>query len=197
MVESGNVVEKPALSEPELIDFPHVGTLEAFNTDGLRTLLTTVDIPNMKEQTLRYPGHIELMRAMRETGFLDPCEIEVKGVKVRPLDLTSKLLFAKWAFEEGEEEFTIMRVVVEGQTGGTNVRHTFELYDEYDRATGTSSMARTTGFPCTIIARMLARGELAQPGVFPLELLAAHTGLFDHVVSELKARGVNLTVSVD
>lgn len=197
MVENGKIVEKPALSEPELIDFPGVGTLEAFNTDGLRSLIRTVDIPNMKEKTLRYPGHIELMRILRETGFFDNTEIDVRDVKVRPRDVTSKLLFPKWTLDEGEEEFTIMRVVVEGRKGEQPVRHTYELFDEYDRDSGLPSMARTTGFPCTILARMVARGELAGPGVFPLEMLADRDNLFDRMVKELAARGVNLTMRVE
>ncbi len=197
VMESGKLVERPALLEPELIDFPSVGTLEAFNTDGLRTLLTTVDIPDMKEKTLRYPGHCALMRALRDGGFFDLDQIDVKGVLVRPLDVTSRLLFTKWTLEEGEEEFTVMRVVVEGCKGDTLVRHTYEMYDEYDRKSGTSSMARTTGFPCTIIARMLARGEIDEAGIFPLELLARRQGLFDHVLNELSARGVNISERVE
>jgi saccharopine dehydrogenase-like NADP-dependent oxidoreductase len=197
MMENGRLVEKPALSEPELIDFARIGTLEAFNTDGLRTLLQTVDIPNMKEKTLRYPGHIELMRVLRETGFFDQAEIDVAGVRVRPRDVTAKLLFPKWRFEESEEEFTIMRVIVEGQQHDTPARYTYDLYDQYDRQTRTSSMARTTGFPCTIIARLLARGELEEAGVFPLERLAARAGLYEHMTAELEARGVNLTETVD
>ena len=97
LVENGSIVTKPALSEPELIDLPRAGKLEAFNTDGLRTLLTTVDIPNMKEKTLRYPGHIELMRVFRETGLFSKEYLEVNGATVRPLDVTSKLLFPLWA----------------------------------------------------------------------------------------------------
>ena len=193
MVANGEAVERPALSEPELVPFSRVGTLEAFNTDGLRSLLTTLDIPNMKEKTLRYPGHVQLMRVLRESGFFDKSEIDVGGVKVRPLDVTSNLLFPLWMFEEGEEEFTILRVVVEGREDDRDVRYTYELYDEYDHDSNTSSMARTTGFPCTIMARMLARGELNEPGVFPLERIAGREGLYDHMLSELKARGVTVT----
>src|SRR5207244_3412258 len=87
MVENGQQVTRPALSETELIDFEPVGTLEAFNTDGLRSLLTTIDAPNMKEKTLRWPGHAELMRVLRETGYFDKREITLRdGQRVRPLD---------------------------------------------------------------------------------------------------------------
>lgn len=195
--ENGKLAEKPALSEPELINFPRIGTLEAFNTDGLRSLLTTVNIPNMREKTLRYPGHTDLMRVFRESGFFGKADIDVGGVKVRPLDVTSRLLFPQWTLEEGEEEFTVLRVVVAGKKDGTRVRRTYELYDTYDRDTRTTSMARTTGFPCTIIARMLAHGRIDSPGVFPPEMLAERSGLFDHVIHGLAARGVELTTHVE
>lgn len=196
VVENGNIVVKPALSDPELMDFPQAGTLEAFNTDGLRTLLGTVRVANMREKTLRYPGHIELMRVLRETGYFDQNEIEVKGVKVRPRDVTAKLLFPRWTYEQGEEEFTVLRVVVEGVKGEKLMRLTYDLYDEYDRKSGTSSMARTTGFPCVIVARMLALGRFAERGVFAPEALAQRNGLFESIVGELDRRGVKVRMNV-
>ena len=196
LVEHGRIVVKPALSEPELMDFARVGTLEAFNTDGLRSLLTTLDVPDMTEKTLRYPGHVELIRVFREAGFFDKEEIEVGGVRVRPLDVTSKLLFPKWRYEEGEEEFTVLRVIVEGVKNDQTLRHTYDLYDEYDSTTRTSSMARTTGFPNVIMARMIAKGQFDEFGVFPPELLVRREGLFDGMIRELRTRGVMLTCSV-
>ena len=115
MVENGRFVKKPALSGPELIDFPGIGTLEAFNTDGLRTLVDTVEIPNMKEKTLRFPGHAEKMRILRETGFFSYDPIDVNGVEVRPIDVTARLLFPFWEMKEGDRDFTVMRVEVAGK----------------------------------------------------------------------------------
>ncbi|MFQ5591118.1 MAG: saccharopine dehydrogenase family protein [Phycisphaerae bacterium] len=197
IMEHGHLVVMPALSDPELVDFSQVGTLEAFNSDGLRSLLATVDIPNMKEKTLRYPGHCALMRALRETGMLGKSQIDVHGVKIRPFDVTSKLLFNQWKLHPDEEEFTVMRVVVEGIKDKQRVRHTYELYDEYDGAAGVSSMARTTGFPSVIMARMVARGQFREPGVFPPELLAQHRGLVDHMLTELADRGVTIEHCVE
>jgi saccharopine dehydrogenase-like NADP-dependent oxidoreductase len=174
------------------MDFPRVGTLEAFLTDGLRTLIRTLPIPEMVEKTLRYPGHIELMRVLRATGFFGQEPIEVAGARVRPRDVTARLLFPKWAFEEGEEEFTILRVVVEGQRHGRMVRFTYDLYDEYDRTTGTSSMARTTAFPATIVARLLLSGAITDYGVLPLEVLARHGDLVKRILGELAQRGVHV-----
>ncbi len=197
LVENGSIVTKPALSEPELIELPRAGTLEAFNTDGLRTLLTTVNIPNMKEKTLRYPGHVELMAVFRETGLFGKEPIEVNGMLVRPLDVTSKLLFPLWAFEEGEEEFTVLRTVVEGVKDGERVRYTFDLYDEYCAKSRMSSMARTTAFPNIIAATLVATGAFTEPGVFPPELIARRPGLFEFFVDQLAGRGVKVTTRVE
>ncbi len=190
--ENGEVVARAALSEPERIKFDQVGELEAFNTDGLRSLLDTIDCPNMVEKTLRWPGHAELMAIFRETGFFSQNEIDVRGMKVRPLDVTSKLLFPMWTYKPGEHEFTILRVLVEGEKDGARVRHTYELHDAYDARTGQTSMARTTGFPCAIVARMLARGEINEPGVLPPELLGRRSGMLDELTRELARRGVRL-----
>ena len=113
-IENGEIVVKPGLSEPELLDFPEIGTLVAFNTDGLRSLIKTMDIPFMKEKTLRYPGHIEQMRMLRKAGFFTTEEIDVKGKKIKPIELTSKLLLDHWMFEEGDEDVTVMKIVIEG-----------------------------------------------------------------------------------
>jgi saccharopine dehydrogenase-like NADP-dependent oxidoreductase len=190
VVENGRVVVKEALSEPEPIEFPGLGTLEAFNTDGLRSLVT-LPCPDMSEKTLRYPGHIALMRAFRHTGLFSTEPIDVRGQKVRPLDLTAALLFPKWTFEDDEADLTVMRVTVEGN-GRT---HTWDLFDRHDPATGWRSMSRVTAFPATIMARMLARGRFARPGVHAPETPAREPGLLDEMLHELAKRGVHYTQS--
>ncbi len=122
LVENGRIVTREALSEPELIDFDGIGTLESFNTDGLRTLIHTMPhIPDMKEKTLRYPGHIEYIRVLRACGFFSGEKVRVDdGTEVAPLALTSKLLFDQWRLGEEEEEFTVMRVTIEGSDGGVD-----------------------------------------------------------------------------
>ncbi len=203
IVEGGKIVVRPALSEPELMDFAGVGTLESFNTDGLRSLAYTMKVPDMKEKTLRYPGHIELMRVFRETGLFGHDEIEVSGVRVKPIDVISKLMFPKWTYEPDEEDLTVMRIIVEGEPpasngqraagsggGGRRERHTWDLLDFYDKKTRATSMSRTTAIPCTIMARLVATGSLRQPGVNPPELLGADAKLVEHVLAEHKKRGI-------
>jgi saccharopine dehydrogenase-like NADP-dependent oxidoreductase len=188
-VAHGEVVTLPALSEPELIDFPGVGTLEAFNTDGLRTLLHTVAAPFKKEKTLRYPGHIDKMRMLRETVLFGRTPVRVGEAMVAPIDLTAKLLFPIWQMEDGDEDFTIMRIIVEGAKDGQLRRHEFNLLDRYDRATGTTSMARTTGYTCTAAVRLVAAGLFQRKGISPPEFVGREGG-WPFIRAELARRGV-------
>jgi saccharopine dehydrogenase-like NADP-dependent oxidoreductase len=196
LVEGGRIVVKPALSEPEPVEFEGVGTLEAFNTDGLRTLIETVRATNMKEKTLRYPGHAEKMRMLRETGFFSDSVERVGGADVIPRELTERLLFRAWRRGDGELELTVLRVVASGASGGTRLRYTFDLFDRTDPATGETSMARTTGFPCSIMAQMLVRGEFRRPGILPPELFAGDDAVYAKLVSELARRGVHFRETV-
>ena len=190
IVEHGEVVMKEALSEPVLIDFAEVGTLEAFNTDGLRSLTETLDVPHMLEQTMRYPGHRELVWALRETGLLSDEPVEVNGASVSPRDVTCRVLFPKWTYEPGEADLTVMRVEGVGDHDGVPTRLTWDLYDELDPATNWTSMARTTAFPATIMARMIESGIVSTPGVHPPEKLAGDDRVLDTLLAGLAARGV-------
>ena len=196
LVECGRVVSREALSEPELLEFAGLGTLEAFNTDGLRTLIETLDVPSMREKTMRYPGHRELMLAFRETGLFSREPIDVNGVPVRPLDVMSTLMFPKWTYEEGEADLTVMRVIAEGELNGCATRLQWDLFDRYDHKAKETSMARTTAFPCTIIARMLANGEITETGVLPPEILGEQEGMLDRVLDELQKRGVHYDAEI-
>ena len=193
---NGVVVTLPALSDPELIDFPSLGTLEAFNTDGLRSILKTLpDIPNIGEKTLRYPGHAALIGAFKSLGFFDKAPITVKGVEVSPLDVTSKILFKNWKLGEEEEEFTVMRIEVEGKLDGVDTRVQYDVLDRYDPVTKTSSMARTTGYTATATMNALVEGLIPGKGVFPPEVLGRDERLFNYVLAYLRQRGVIYTFS--
>ncbi|MDH3646922.1 MAG: saccharopine dehydrogenase NADP-binding domain-containing protein [Gammaproteobacteria bacterium] len=188
--ENGEVVIRPALSEAELIEIEPVGTLEAFNTDGLRTLLDTTSIPNMRERTLRYPGHIELMRVLRESGFFDTTALQIGGASIRPRDLTAALLFPLWKAGPGEEEFTVMVIEITGLENGETVTHRYHLFDKDDPATGLSSMARTTGFTATAAARLVLDGSFRQAGISPPESVGAVSGCLQKMLAMLSERGV-------
>ena len=189
-VENGKLVTRPALSEPELIFFPGVGTLEAFVTDGLRTLARTMSAPDMKEKTLRYPGHIEKMAMLRETGFFSCEEIEVGGVRIRPLDVTARLLFPKWKMNGGDRDITVLKLIVEGKRAGKTWRYTYDLLDRYDALTQTHSMARTTGYAATLALRMVARGLYNNKGITAPEFIGRQPECVDFMLQGLKRRGI-------
>jgi lysine 6-dehydrogenase len=149
----------------------------------------------MVEKTLRYPGHIELTRVLRESGFLSKEAIDVHGMPVRPIDLTAALLFPQWRLEPGEAEFTAMRLNVRGEEAGEAVEYAYRLVDRFDAATGTTSMARTTGYTCAALARLVLNGQYLEPGIRAPEHVAASDGCFEQVLGDLAARGVVLECS--
>ena len=189
-VENGKLVVRPALSDAEYLNLPGVSSLVAFNSDGLRTLARTLDIPNMKEKTLRYPGHIEKIAVLRETGFFSQEPLEIHGVRIRPLDFTAKLLFPLWKLQPGETDITVMRVIVEGEEGGERVRHTYDLLDRFDKASNVHSMARTTGYTATAAVRMLANGMYGRRGIIAPEYIGEQPECVEFLLKELADRGV-------
>ena len=195
-VEHGELVVRPALSDVELIDFKGVGTLEAFNTDGLRSLARTMDIPFMKEKTMRYPGHANLARIFRDSGFFDTEHIDVEGTKVRPIDVTSRLLIEQWRLAENEADLTVMQVIMEGQHEGRRERRDFYLLDRFDTASGTTSMARTTGYTCAIAARQVLAGMFTRKGICPPEYLGTSEGCYDHMLRALGQRNIFIDEAV-
>jgi saccharopine dehydrogenase-like NADP-dependent oxidoreductase len=191
VVENSKTVTKPAISDIELIDFEPIGTLEAFNSDGLRTLIKTMNIPDMKEKTLRYPGHVDYMQVLRNCGFFSEEEITIGKNKIRPVDVTSKLLFPIWHLNPGEDEFTIMRVIIKGKAGNQKKEIIYNLFDRYNEKTKTSSMARTTGYTCTAAANLILERKFQRKGICPPEYLGEDKNCFEFIISYLKEREVN------
>lgn len=196
-VQNGSVVVREALSDPELIHFPEVGTLESWNSDGLRSLIKTMpDVPNMIEKTLRYPGCIEYLRAMRAAGFFSYEPVNINGVDVRPIDVTAKLLFPKWKLQPGEEEFTVMRIRVSGEENGMPKTYQYDVLDRTHRKTGVLSMARTTGYTCTAVANLVINGTFKRKGICPPEYVGEEQSCFDFILDYLKQREVNYKITV-
>lgn len=188
IIEHGEIVTRPPLSERELINFGSIGKLEAFNTDGLRSLIYTMNhIPELKEKTLRYPGHADLIVALHQAGFFDTQLLRINDTDVSPFDFTSKLLIKAWLPSPADKEFTVMRVIIKGE--GKTI--SYDLLDRFDTVTQTSSMARTTGFTCAAAVHLVASKLFTEKGVFPPELVGKHKSCFDFVLSYLKARNVN------
>jgi len=193
----GEKVAAEPLSDLEILDFPlPIGRLEAFNTDGLASLTLTVS-PRIRdrlvEKTLRYPGFAEKVKFLLDCGLLDSKPVQVGNATVVPRDVLIHQLDKKLSLGP-QGDILVMRVVVKGTSEGREVTHTFDLVDFMDPVTGDTAMARTTCFPATIAARMIASGKIQERGVrFPEEIFAGNLG--DLLLSELLARGVSINHS--
>jgi lysine 6-dehydrogenase len=189
-VQNSSLIVKEALSDTELIEFDEIGTLESWNSDGLRSLIKTMaHVPNMIEKTLRYPGCVEYLKVLRASGFFSYEKVEVNGTMIRPVDMTAKLLFPKWEMKPGDKDFTVMRIILRGTENGKEVSYQYNLLDRYQD--DTISMARTTGFTCTAVANLVINGAYTRIGISPPEYLGGH---FEFVKTYLEKRGVKYNV---
>lgn len=194
VIENGTIVTKDALSERQFIPFKAVhGVLEAFNTDGLRSLIKTMShIPNMVEKTLRYKGHVDLIVSLKNSGLFSKDPIKYKGKKIIPLEFTSQLLIDQWKLFPDEEEMTIMKVII--YEGGRE--HTWDLVDYFDYDTKLSSMSRTTGYTCNAAVELILQDKFTPKGVFPPEIIGKLKSNFDFIIKYLKDRGVDWKYSM-
>jgi lysine 6-dehydrogenase len=191
--------EVEAFTGLELLAFPPpVGSLEAYYTDGLASLVLTMDNKfrdTLEGKTLRYPGFAERVGFLKRCGLLEMEPVEVGDVEMAPRDMLIRQLTPLLRLGP-EGDILAMRVIVKGQSLGRDYTHTFELVDFMDPDTGDTAMARTTGFPATITARMMAAGTIAEEGVrFPEEIFSGP--LWDVLLSELEVRGVKVTHVVE
>ena len=190
MVIDGKVVVRPTLGDTTTIDLDKVGTMACLISDGLRTLIRTMDIPDMFEKTLRYPNHVEMMRKFMDIGLLNTTAIRVEGVSVRPIDVLANLLITPWKYEPGEADITVMKLIISGEEDGKEATYTYDMYDEYDSATGTPSMARTTGYTCNAVAQLVLNGDYSQKGICPPEFVGRVDGCWENVKQYLEDRNV-------
>jgi len=190
IIEGGEVVEVPALSGLEEIEFPGVGTLEAFYTDGLRTLAESLPgVEEMWEKTLRYPGHVEKVKLLKDLGFFSDDPVTVKGEPVSPRLATARLLERSlWMPEVGD--LLAMQITVQGKAAGEERGYVFRVLDRYDHMGKVSAMARTTGYTAAIVAGMLAEGKIGEKGVVPPEKLGMKEWFTRSLLAELKKRDI-------
>ena len=191
IVENGKIAIKPAMTEIGPIEFEKVGTLDAFNSDGLRTLLD-LPIPNMVEKTMRFPGHIQKIIELRDSGAFAKNRIET----------TAKMLIDSWKPEAEDFDQTVMRLEFSGIKNGQPITETYDLLDYFDREHGISSMARTTGYTCTAMANLLLQfshkdaKNTMKKGVVLMESLGQNQKNVDFVLSHLCERNIQLSCKV-
>lgn len=183
-----------ACSEVKNVEVEGLGTLEAFTSNGLTSLIYTYAdiIPDMQVMTLRYPGHVEKMRLLRDAGLLSHDYIDFMGGHFRPVDFTGAMLTPSWKLKPGEGELTAVFCDIKGIKDGKGVNYSYQCRDYYDKETGYTSMARTTTFPALVMAKLITEGKFKYSGglCFP-EYIGRDEEAFKALMAGLEERGVS------
>jgi lysine 6-dehydrogenase len=191
IVKQGKKIELEALSGTETVEFPKAGKLEAFYTDGLRTLVHTIDGEDMWEKTLRYTGHAEKIKLLEDLGFFGEEKVKVEDMEVSPRKLTAKLLHQKLQKTE-IKDVVALKVEVRGSRNGKKTCYTYHLFDKYDKLHRTTAMVRTTAYPMSIVAQLILLRAVKMRGVVPPERLGMNDEVFKLFLIGLRKHGINV-----
>jgi saccharopine dehydrogenase-like NADP-dependent oxidoreductase len=196
IIKEGKKVEVEALSGLEEIEFPKIGKLEAFYTDGLRNLPDTIkNVHDMWEKTFRYPGHAEKIKLLKALGFFGEEQIDVEGVNISPRKLAAKL-FGQKLWKPEVKDIVALKVEVSGLKNDRQTRYVYHLLDYYDEKRGITAMARTTAYPALIIAQLMLRKVVKEKGVVPPEKIGMNNELFRLLMNELEQREIRIAEEV-
>jgi lysine 6-dehydrogenase len=191
VIRGGQIVEVESLTEIEALSFPApFERMEAFQTSGGTSTLPDTFQGRLQEldyKTIRYPGHCEQFKLLVELGLAASEEIDLDGTRVRPRRLLGELLGRHLPADE--PDVVLIRLAFRGRAGGRDAHLRYDIIDRFDARTGLSAMMRTTAFPASIIAQMMARGETTETGARPQELVIP-PGKF---VAALAARDIRIS----
>ncbi len=197
VLKDGEIVEIPHLSDPEEIDFPEpIGRCEAYTTGDLIDVVEHLGLEGVKDawaKTVRWPGHCEIWKKLVGLHLLDREPLNVRGVEVSPFDMFIALGEKTLQYGPGEEDAVCQRVEVSGVKDGQSAAYIYEFTDFADMENDISAMARTTAFPCSIVAQMIARGEFGMTGVVHPVKIGYDERLSNRFFEELAKRRINIT----
>jgi len=193
VLRDGKIFSVPSLSDNESIEFPRpFGTMEAFNTSGgISTLPQSYlgRVQHLDYKTIRYPGHCDAIHMLKELGMMSKEAVETASGPVVPRDLLFKLLSDK--LPKDEPDVVLVRVMVSGLKDKKPVQIVWDCIDYADQAAGLTAMMRMTAFPASIVAQMIARGDITERGVLRQETTVP-TKLF---LAEMDGRGIRLQMT--
>jgi lysine 6-dehydrogenase len=195
VLRDGRVTEIESFTEWEEIELPPpLGRCEAFVTAGATSTCPWTfegKVKSYNYKTVRYPGHYEKMRLLRDLGLLNARPVEVKGVKIAPLDLFERVAGEKIAHPD-VPDLVVLRVTCRGRSGSRPTEVNLDLMVFYDPETRFLAMEQTTGFSAAVILQMLARREIKEMGVLPLETAVSAPSF----VQELRRRGMDIKETI-
>lgn len=189
VIRGGQITEVPSMTEMESLSFDGFPPLEAFQTSGGTSTLPDTFLGKVKEldyKTIRYAGHCEKFKTMIDLGLCTSEQIVADYQNVTPRKVFGKLL--EMHLPADGPDYVLVRVEVVGD-GGKRIR--YDIVDKLDESTGMSAMMRTTAFPASIIAQMIARGDVIERGATPQEKAIDS----DRFVAELDRRNIKIAVS--
>jgi saccharopine dehydrogenase-like NADP-dependent oxidoreductase len=188
IVKDGKVVQVEAMTGLEEVKLPKVGKLEAFYTDGLRTMLYSIKgVKDMWEKSLRYPGHVEKIKLLKSLGFFDEKTVEVGSMQIAPRDLAAKLLEKKLKRPE-IPDIVVMLIEVVGLKNNKRVQYTYQMLDRCDKKHQVTSMARTTAYTTSMVAQLVAKDAIKEKGVIPPEKLGMNDGVYRRFMNMMTKR---------
>ncbi|HEX8087309.1 MAG TPA: saccharopine dehydrogenase C-terminal domain-containing protein, partial [Blastocatellia bacterium] len=195
VVRDGRIVEVDSMTEVEALNFPQpFGRMEAFHTSGGISTLPNSFLNRVKDmdyKTIRYSGHCEKFKLLIDLGLTSSKEIQVDGARVNPRHVLEEVLLRALSAEG--PDVVLVRVEFEGAVGEKARKLRYDIIDYFDPNTGLSAMMRTTAFPASVIAQMMARGEIQEKGATPQECCVPP----ESFVAELDKRNIRITETIE
>jgi len=173
VIRDGRVVEVESMTELEGLEFPApYGRMEAFQTSGGTSTLPDTFAGRVREldyKTIRYPGHCERFRLLIDLGLASGEEVDAGGARVSPRRLLGEMLTRRLPADEPDLVFVRLEFRGVMKSGDAPRLLRYDIIDRFDAATGLSAMQRTTSFPASVVAQMMARGQTTRKGAVPQE----------------------------
>jgi len=200
ILQGDKIVEMDKLIDPEILEFPEpVGRVEAFWLEAPLDLIEQLNLKDVEEawcKTVRWPGYCEMWRKLIDLKMTSTEPLRIKGCEISPreflIDLGNKTL----QYEEDEGDLAVLRVGVIGEKNGEKTKYTYNLIDFYDKENKITAMGRTTTYPCSIVTRMIGRGDLSERGVIHPGKIGWDHRLANMFFSELAKRKIHIEETV-
>jgi lysine 6-dehydrogenase len=199
ILKNGKIVEVKVLSDPTPIEFPEpLGRLEAFTNSGLMDTVEHLGLKGVTGaygQTIRWPGHCELWTKLKDLHLMDKDPLMIKGVNVSPFDFWVALGDKYLQYDADEGDAICQRVIVSGKKDSATAAYTYEFVEFQDFKNGLSAMAKTTTSPCSIVAQMIAKGQMNKPGVIHPAKIGYDEKLSNIFFAQMARRDIKITES--
>ena len=195
VIKGGKIVEANAMDDLEKLRFNQLGRDEELTcaiTPGMPSFLyTRPQLKECAEKTIRWPGHWEGAKVLKECGMLDSTPVKFKRMKISPREFLSFIMTPKLQPLEGEIDVCVMWNTVIGIKDGQKMRIDYYMWEEADTENGISAMGRVTAFPEAIATVMVGNGEVNKKGIVAPED-AIEGKVYQNFLEELKRRKINI-----